>query len=154
MRGLLHEELAADIPPDWAIRSEGAYPDDPLEAELRDRMARAVFVITPFREVKSGLLRVAKDRLPYSRLGTVHTTQGKEADIVILVLGTQDSQNGSRDWASTSPNLLNVAVSRARRRLIVIGNFEAWSKHRFFSDLAGHPDFGPTEPPVGWIALE
>ncbi|WP_413801232.1 AAA domain-containing protein [Streptomyces iranensis] len=67
-----------------------------------------------------------------------HTTQGKEADIVILVLGTGAGQVGSRNWAAQKPNLLNVAVTRARRRLIVIGDFDAWSRHRYFKDLARH----------------
>ncbi|MFD4699204.1 AAA domain-containing protein [Streptomyces niveus] len=72
--------------------------------------------------------------------GTVHTTQGKEADIVILVLGTGADQANSRGWASTTPNLLNVAVTRARRRLIVIGDFDAWSRHRYFKGLAEHDE--------------
>ncbi len=154
LRGDLHQERAAEVPPEWATLRGHDGQEDPLETELRSRMAQSVFVISPFRDVKSGLLRVTRGRLPYSRVGTVHTTQGKEADIVILVLGTRDKQRGSRDWASSSPNLLNVAVSRARRRLIVIGNREAWSRHRYFADLAGHPDFGSTEPPAGWIAPE
>jgi superfamily I DNA and/or RNA helicase len=68
----------------------------------------------------------------------VHKTQGKEADVVILVLGTAAGQSGSRDWASKTPNLVNVAVTRARRRLIVIGDHSTWSKHRFFKELADH----------------
>ncbi|MFI6309868.1 DEAD/DEAH box helicase [Nocardia fusca] len=149
LRRSLSEELAAGSPPLWATSAAGRV--DPLEAELRRRMAESVFVISPFREVKAGLLKVTRGRLPTNRVGTVHTTQGKEADTVVLVLGTRADRRGARDWAATSPNLLNVAVSRARRRLIVIGNHTAWSRHRYFSELAGHADFEPTEPPAGWI---
>jgi superfamily I DNA and/or RNA helicase len=53
--------------------------------------------------------------------------QGKEADVVILVLGTdQTPGRRARDWVGASPNLLNVAVSRARRRLYVIGSYPEW----------------------------
>lgn len=109
--------------------------------ELDRRYRESVFVISPFREVVDGLKRTVRGELelPDARMGTVHKTQGKEADIVILVLGTAAAQSGSRDWASKAPNLVNVAVTRARRRLIVIGDRATWSRHRFFRDLAHHP---------------
>ncbi|MCZ1007077.1 DEAD/DEAH box helicase [Streptomyces lydicus] len=108
--------------------------------ELTRLLNESVFVVSPFRDVVSGIGRVAGKRLDPRRYGTVHTTQGKEADIVILVLGTGADQVNSRAWASQKPNLLNVAVTRARRRLIVIGDFDAWSRHRYFRDLAEHDE--------------
>lgn len=95
-----------------------------------------LFVLSPFREVAAGAGRELRDLLPSGRVGTVHTAQGKESDVVILVLGTRPRSVGSRDWAASKPNLLNVAVSRARRRLIVIGDLESWRQHRYFSVLA------------------
>ncbi|MFF5469316.1 AAA domain-containing protein [Streptomyces achromogenes] len=95
-------------------------------------------MISPFRGVVHGLGKVVGGTLSSKRYGTVHTTQGKEADIVILVLGTWAGQVGSRNWAAQKPNLLNVAVTRARRRLVVIGDLDAWSRYRCFKDLARH----------------
>jgi superfamily I DNA and/or RNA helicase len=70
-------------------------------------------------------------------IGTIHKMQGKESDVVILVLGTHPRRNQkAREWASETSNLLNVAVSRAKRRLFVIGNHAEWSKNRYFDQLA------------------
>lgn len=91
--------------------------------------------IGPFRDVARQLAQRAW-RHPGLRAGTIHTAQGREADVVILVLGSEPARDGARDWAASRPNLLNVAVSRARRRLYVIGDREAWMRHRYFDVLA------------------
>jgi hypothetical protein len=109
-----------------------------------------IFFITPFRIVAHKLretirnARSIADRLPgkpwgwtNERVGTIHTFQGKEADTVVIVLGAPlDASLGARRWAGHPPNLLNVAVTRAKRRLYVIGNREAWKSAGAFSHLA------------------
>jgi hypothetical protein len=109
-----------------------------------------MFFITPFRIVASELRqmirknsRIANKLLPSAwewtneHVGTVHTFQGKEADTVVFVLGAPlDSSSGARRWAGGSPNLLNVAVTRAKRRLYVIGNHKAWESAGYFRLLA------------------
>ncbi|RII17694.1 ATP-dependent RecD-like DNA helicase [Streptomyces sp. YIM 130001] len=95
-----------------------------------------LYVISPFRDVARRAGERLRGLVPHDRVGTVHTAQGKEADVVILVLGTHPDAAGSRRWAAAKPNLLNVAVSRAKRRLIVIGNRDAWQGQRHFSALA------------------
>ena len=100
-----------------------------------------IYVLSPFRAVvrecgtvARNTLRAAFEDAPEGldeflrkHIGTVHTMQGKEADVVILVLGTdQTPGRRARDWVGAPPNLLNVAVSRARRRLYVIGSYPEW----------------------------
>jgi superfamily I DNA and/or RNA helicase len=68
--------------------------------------------------------------------GTIHTFQGKEAEIVFFVLGTSPENFSARDWVAGTPNMLNVAVTRAKARLYVIGNRRVWGRHRYFSELA------------------
>lgn len=100
-----------------------------------------VFIITPFRIVAQelrarlkteralfALLRVDPGAWLKDRVGTIHTVQGREAEAVILVLGApKASQNGARSWAAGTPNILNVAVSRAKQRIYVVGSYGAWS---------------------------
>lgn len=97
-----------------------------------------VFVISPFRKVKNACAaRLKKAGFTGVECGTVHTFQGKEAEIVFLVLGTAPGQvgAGARGWASGKPNLLNVAITRAKCRLYVIGNAQEWGSLDYFSQL-------------------
>jgi hypothetical protein len=96
---------------------------------------REVLVVSPFRTVATRLRHKAKT-YPGITAGTIHTAQGKEGDIVIIVLGGNPERPGAKRWAAAEPNLLNVAVSRAKRRLYVIGDRDKWEKHQFFSVLA------------------
>jgi len=96
----------------------------------KDVEASQIRVISPFRQVATESANVHREVLGEACsdedrgkwVGTVHTMQGKEADAVILVLGGNPDKPGARTFATETPNLLNVAVTRARRRLYVIGN--------------------------------
>lgn len=97
-----------------------------------------IFLISPFKDTATQLRAMAGELgLDAAKTGTVHTTQGKEAAVVILVLGGNPQREGAKTWAAKSPNLLNVAVSRAKVRLYVIGDRAAWSKRPYFREL-GH----------------
>ena len=110
-----------------------------------------VYVICPFRMPASRLrtmLMATPGVLPElsqtgrrewiaHRVGTVHTFQGKEADAVILMLGAgRGARPGSRSWAGATPNLLNVAATRARRVLYVVGNRTEWQSAGVFAVAA------------------
>jgi hypothetical protein len=102
--------------------------------------ASAIRIVSPFRVVVMGAKRVAQrafgSRFAFTNVGTVHTVQGQEADVVVLVLGSAPDNERARQWAAETPNLLNVAVSRAKRRLYVIGDRERWRNQRYFDVLA------------------
>jgi hypothetical protein len=118
--------------------------------------ATQIRVISPFRTVADHATKVHESVFPEVSgrdrekwVGTVHTMQGKEADAVILILGGDPDQPGARRFATREPNLLNVAVTRAKRRLYVIGNRDTWGCEPYFNVLAasipaGYPssDFG------------
>lgn len=96
-----------------------------------------VFLISPFRDCAMKLRKIAANTgFRANRTGTVHTTQGKEASVVVLVLGGNTQKIGAKAWAASKPNLLNVAVSRAKQRLYVIGERSLWEKQAYFSALS------------------
>ncbi|MFE6864502.1 AAA domain-containing protein [Nocardia sp. NPDC057668] len=138
VRGRIREIMDQELADSFSEEPDWAESDQSRAAELSRRVAEAVFIVSPFRDVVYGLQSALGSRLPPKpkRVGTVHTTQGKEADIVILVLGTATAQGGSRDWAAQTPNLLNVAVTRAKQRLVVVGDYRNWSGRRHFRSLA------------------
>lgn len=91
-----------------------------------------IAVITPFQAVRQqlgGLLPSGMVR------GTIHTMQGKEAPVVIMVLGGNSGSPGARNWAVSEPNLLNVAATRAKRRFYVIGDINDWKHRKLFCDV-------------------
>ena len=149
-------------PSAW-IDVDGASTDKWVEAEGRliaDALARLctalpdlpdLYVICPFRAPAArlrDLLRSTPSVLPTlaarerrdwlkQRVGTVHTFQGKEAEAVILMLGAgRGAKAGSRSWAGGTPNLLNVATTRAKRALYVVGNRTEWQGAGVFADAA------------------
>ena len=96
-----------------------------------------VALISPFRDCAARLRRIARVfDLDAGKVGTVHTAQGKEADVVILILGGNPKSSGAKAWAASKPNLLNVAVSRGKKRLYVIGDRSLWRQHSYFSVMA------------------
>ena len=108
-----------------------------------------VYIITPFRAVKSnlnkaidkqwqllGLTEQQYKRWRKNNLGTVHTFQGKENTIVILVLGCDEHNSGGARWAASKPNLLNVALTRAKKHIYVVGDPDVWRGQPYFQDLA------------------
>ncbi|GEN71114.1 AAA domain-containing protein [Chryseobacterium lathyri] len=75
-------------------------------------------------------------RKPEISCGTIHKFQGKEADIVFLVLGSDPKSSGARNWASSKPKMLNVALTRAKKRIYVIGNKNLWGQCSYFDVMA------------------
>lgn len=110
-----------------------------------------LYVISPFKAVKNELrhrlqevewhVRTGGGGPPRKtwwkwcrdRIGTVHTFQGKEEKVVILVLGADIDSQGAANWAASKPNLLNVALTRAQHRFFVIGDVALWGGLQYFN---------------------
>lgn len=93
-----------------------------------------IYVISPFTSVKFHCEEIF-EHLKNVRCGTVHTFQGQEAEIVFLVLGSDPAKLGARKWVTESPNMINVALTRARHRFYLIGNKKLWGKLPFINQF-------------------
>jgi superfamily I DNA and/or RNA helicase len=128
---------------------EGKVVLDILTRLKKSGIAPNLYIITPFVVVADNLRKIIRDSgilnswveneliWPYERIGTVHTVQGREAEAVIFVLGAPlPQQTGARNWAGGHPNLINVAVTRAKEVLYVVGNRSLWQKAGLFKELS------------------
>ncbi len=102
-----------------------------LQVKSADGKLR-VYVITPFKRVSTEMLSLLENETDRedakAMCGTVHTFQGKEADFVVFLLGGDPNKPGViSSFAGRKPNLVNVAVTRAKKRLYVIGDKNYWS---------------------------
>lgn len=121
-----------------------------------------VFIITPFTQMRKTLQKEWKKRAANSvnaiwmqqafgkggvgkdieefakeNIGTIHTFQGKEASVVILCLAASEVRKkmGGVKWVNSKPNLLNVAVTRSKHHLFVIGNARDWQDGNLSGEL-------------------
>lgn len=105
------------------------------------KLLEQIYIITFFRkyaqQIKINLEDHFKDKLNKilltdfcrNNIGTVHAFQGKENDSVIFLLGSPHPlDEGAKLKMSEKPNVLNVAVSRAKNNFYVIGNKNLWGK--------------------------
>ncbi|MDZ8185835.1 MAG: AAA domain-containing protein [Nostoc sp. ChiSLP02] len=97
-------------------------------------------VISPFNVHARALREYLTQKfsgLDAKSVGTIHTFQGSEKKVIILstkVCGTQDNVN----WINNRPNLLNVAVSRAKELFILVGNLYRLEKGKLTRQLVEH----------------
>jgi very-short-patch-repair endonuclease len=125
-----------DAPGTASQPAKGSWVND---AEAREVMmvleeyltsGKTVGVVTPFsaqaRHIGEMALRqFGRDRLGDLdfRSGTAHSFQGDERDVMIFSCVLADGISaGAAKWVQGERRLINVAVSRARETLIVIGN--------------------------------
>ena len=132
------EQVVKDLAEDWKAALE------------KGEASPSSFVISPFTKVKSEIQKLARNQLPSEvgvdnqtinkwvglSIGTVHTFQGKEADKVYFVTGTDEDQNGAIKWSCQKPNLINVAVTRAKKEFIIVGDKERISKLEYYDVVA------------------
>jgi superfamily I DNA and/or RNA helicase len=153
IRDVLGHSAWIDVKPD-RCEDKWSAAEGRTVIELFRKLDRAgldevdIYLISPFRIVAQKLreLLIAENALSRwtkeprnwvkEHVGTVYTVQGREADTVIMVLGAAEPQRrGARNWAGQDVNQLNVAVTRARENLYVIGNRFEWASAGKFEYL-------------------
>src|SRR5579859_5601728 len=112
-----------------------------LRAE-RDRAGRKILIVSPYRPharlvnlllEQTGLRNKASTVEDEVVSGTAHSFQGSEADVVILDLVVDEPHWRANlfvpDASEDIRRLLNVALTRARRRLLIVADFD-WCADR------------------------
>ncbi|MBQ3545659.1 MAG: ATP-binding protein [Lachnospiraceae bacterium] len=126
------------------VKEQGEVVCKLLEKAFEKSNEPNIYIISPFTTVVDGIRNYIRSYCykhpntkidseyiagyEVKRIGTVHTFQGKEANEVIFLLGCDksDGAKGAINWVNN--NIVNVAVTRAKYRLYVIGDEEAWKK--------------------------
>ncbi len=85
---------------------------------------KTIGVITPFVNQKNLIEKMLKsEKLSNVTCGTVHAFQGDEKDVVLFSTAiTSHTKAGTYEWLKNNKELINVATSRAREKLILLSN--------------------------------
>ena len=121
-------ELEAKKAVDIAVRSVSQYPD------------ASIGIVTPFKHQAEKINSLIPSKLiKQIDANTVHKYQGDEKDIMIYSLVvTDNSPNSKIRWIDFAvPNLVNVAVTRARSTLYVVCNVDYIKSHSRETDPLG-----------------
>ena len=97
-------------------------------ATIKKYQDKSVGIITPFRQQAEYIYKIVKEMGLSDKItvSTVHKYQGDEKDVIILSLVvTNNTPDGTLRWIDEyNKHLINVAVTRAKRVLCIIGNKE------------------------------
>ncbi|MGI9098053.1 MAG: caspase, EACC1-associated type [Solirubrobacteraceae bacterium] len=97
-------------------------------ANLRNHLPpnATIGVVTPFASQAKRINKVLEEGMA-DRVGTAHAFQGGECDAMVLsVVGGPGMRPRTVSWLERSDNLWNVAITRARAYLVVVGDRDYW----------------------------
>ncbi len=105
-----------------------------FEHEYGKEIRNKISIVTPYR----AQLEHLKEELPDVDCGTVHTYQGQEKEIVIF--STVKYRKGTNGFGplfdgTNGDNLLNVAMSRAKEKFIIIGGYALFQNVKTYNEL-------------------
>jgi hypothetical protein len=102
------------------------------EAKLPPNERSSIGVLSPYRDQVNYLTRMLAQKLKSKILqdhdiaiGTAHTYQGDERDIMLLSFCADPSSHRSTVTFMNNDNLFNVAVTRARHRQVIFTGLDA-----------------------------
>lgn len=113
------------------VRNEGGEIKNTAPAEVDEivryasmNKEKSIGVITPFvnqRKLIENALQ--NEQLKNVVCGTVHAFQGDEKDVILFSTAiTDQTQTGTYEWLKNNKELINVATSRAKNKLIVLSD--------------------------------
>lgn len=81
-----------------------------------------IAVIAPYKNQVNAIK--TKINNPLIKVGTVHSFQGKDKEVVIMSMTIHSEKDSSaKRFIGEKPNMLNVAFTRAKQQLFIVGNF-------------------------------
>ena len=132
-----HAVVVADTKSTCERSARGSSRVNPVSAEVTAELAleavragcESIAVITPYAAQASEIRRLLAARRIAEAVecSTIHRFQGRECDVVILDLVDAHPMRPSA-LVGDAPNLLNVSISRARGKLVIVADvayFEA-----------------------------
>jgi len=123
--GFRHAITWIDVPDN--VSQEVKIAVDHVEKLVKREYQGSIGVISPTRQVVDLLQDALQERrlLDAVKCDTAYKFQGGECDIIILVLGYTSQMSHGKIWyIEEHPDILNVAASRARALLVVVGDRE------------------------------
>ncbi|MEM8733959.1 MAG: AAA domain-containing protein [Planctomycetota bacterium] len=102
-----------------------------IKSEIRPPNSKmTVGVLSPFRAQVDFLAKEIESAFTYAELkqmdllvGTAHTFQGEERDVMLVSLALDQDSHWAAFRFLENPNLLNVAITRARHQQVVFKSF-------------------------------
>lgn len=94
-----------------------------LKQYQKETLSDCVGIITPFASQALCIRHSLNDcNISLDKVGTVHALQGAEKPIIIFSPAYASSSTSTKLFFDKSPNILNVAVSRAQHSFLVFGD--------------------------------
>ncbi len=109
---------------DSAIKNTAPGEADQIVEYVKRHPGENLGIITPFANQRALINERLRDAgMTRVNCGTVHAFQGDEKDVILFSLGLSDeTRQKTYDWLKNNRELINVATSRAKDRLIVLGS--------------------------------
>jgi len=93
-------------------------------------------VTTPYRRQADRVAQTFIDQIEKIDVDTVHKYQGRQKDIMIMTTVLDETWRGQSGLGFVDdPKMINVAVSRAVKKFILVTNYDLLSKSRYIRDL-------------------
>ena len=108
------------------IKNAAPAEADEIVRYAKDHPQQNIGVITPFANQRVTIQQaLERSGIANATCGTVHAFQGDEKDVVLFSLAlTSRTSSGTYKWLTENRELINVATSRARNKLVVVSSRE------------------------------
>lgn len=105
-----------------------------MEDNEKNAYLRNIGIISPYKEQSNLITQILNKDIYLKQLisGTVHKFQGSERNIIYLstTIGEGDDCKNAFFNKIDKPNLINVAITRAKEEFILVGNKNSLSKNK------------------------